>query len=409
MATISTSSSGAPAQTKTIFQSEIGYWATCVTHFFIDFLNNGRSILMALLAISLGMSNGQVGLILVIYNVGNALSQPFFGWLTDRVGPKKLVVGGMMWMVIFSILTAILPSWWAVVSLTCAGLGSGMFHPAGTTFATRPDFARRNLATGLFFFFGSAGLFMGPIAAGYFLELWGRQGYLLSAGIASIAFFFGLIAISDSWFHDQLSLEIKEVYPKEESPNQSQFKFGWRFIPVLLTIIGYSSVGIIIMTYLPKFLIEEGVAVSYAGWVTGAYLFGTMLGTLSGGMLADYTQGRNIILLGMAGTILPLWFGIPAVGTLQITLLFSSGFFAALPHSVLVLLIQSFFPKGRGFASGLALGGMFFTGSIFSYFAGILADQISLEFTLQGAGIFPLIAVCMVFLLPIPNRSTATS
>lgn len=353
------------------------------------------------------MSNGQVGLILVIYNIGNALSQPFFGWVTDKIGPKRLVVGGMLWMVIFSALTAILPGWWAVVTLTCAGLGSGMFHPAGTTFATRPDFTRRNLATGLFFFFGSAGLFVGPIAAGYFLESWGRQGYLLSAGIASIAFVFGLLAINDNWFHDQAaiaqksaSLQTSEESAAESKSLKKQRQLGWSFVPVLLTIIGYSSVGIIVMTYLPKFLIEEGVAVSYAGWVTGAYLFGTMLGTLSGGMLADYTNGRNIILLGMAGTILPLWFGISASGSLQLLLLFISGFFAALPHSVLVLLIQSFFPKGRGFASGLALGGMFFTGSVFSYFAGVFADSIGLELTLSGAGIFPLLAVCMVFFLP---------
>lgn len=390
-------------QQTTVFHTQLGYWATCITHFFIDFLNNGRSILMALLAISLGMSNGQVGLILVIYNIGNALSQPLFGWVTDKFGPKKLVVGGMLWMVLFSALTAMLPGWWAVVTLTCAGLGSGMFHPAGTTIATRPDFTRRNLATGLFFFFGSAGLFVGPIAAGYFLEAWGRQGYLLSAGIAAFAFIFGLIAIDDSWFYAQLAFEEKEPdLSAKVEPAQSR-KIGWSFLPVLLTISGYSSVGIIVMTYLPKFLIEEGIAVSYAGWVTGAYLFGTMLGTLSGGMLADYVNGRNIILAGMAGTILPLWYGIPAAGALQILLLFVSGWFAALPHSVLVLLIQSFFPKGRGFASGLALGGMFFTGSVFSYLAGLLADTIGLELTIRGAGVLPLVAVLMVFFLPQAN------
>ncbi|MFK7803921.1 MAG: MFS transporter [Anaerolineae bacterium] len=399
-----TSISPKTLQPTTIFQTQLGYWATCVTHFFIDFLNNGRSILMALLAISLGMSNGQVGLILVIYNVGNALSQPLFGWVTDKFGPKKLVVGGMLWMVLFSALTAMLPGWWAVITLTCAGLGSGMFHPAGTTMATRPDFTRRNLATGLFFFFGSAGLFVGPIAAGYFLEAWGRQGYLLSAGIASIAFVFGLVAINDDWFHDHLALEKKHPLVNSPADVKRSKSLGWSFIPVLITIIGYSSVGIIVMTYLPKFLIEEGIAVSYAGWVTGAYLFGTMLGTLSGGMLADYTKGRNIILAGMAGTIIPLWFGVPAVGGVQILLLFVSGWFAALPHSVLVLLIQSFFPKGRGFASGLALGGMFFTGSVFSYLAGILADTIGLELTIRGAGVLPLIAVFMVFFLPTAQK-----
>ncbi|MEM8857572.1 MAG: MFS transporter [Chloroflexota bacterium] len=380
------------------FQSEIGYWATCFTHFCIDFLNNGRSILMAVLAVALGMSNAQVGFILIIYNIGNALSQPFFGMLADRIGPKRLVVGGMLWMVFFSALTAVLPSWPAVFTLTAAGLGSGMFHPAGTTIATRPDFSRRNLATGLFFFFGSAGLFVGPIAAGYFLEIWDRPGYMLSAGLAATAFVLGLATINDGWFHHLKAIDLAQ--PEKAANKDGNLKIGWGFIPVLMTIAGYSSVGIIVMTYLPKLLIESDTAVSTAGFVTGSFLFGTMLGTLSGGMLADYLPGRTIILLGMLGAILPLWFGVPATGAIQIGLLFLSGFLAALPHSTLVLMIQSIFPKGRGFASGLALGGMFFIGSVFSYIAGAVADTIGLQVTLQGAGVLPLISAAMVFFLP---------
>ena len=350
---------------------------------------------MALLAVSLGMSNAQVGLLLVVYNVGNALSQPFFGWLTDRIGPKRLVVSGMLWMVVFSALTAVLPAWWAVGTLTAAGLGSGMFHPAGTTIATRPDFARRNLATGLFFFFGSAGLFVGPIVSGAFLESWGRLGYLAAAGIAASAFVFALISIDDEWFKEAQAIEQKST-----TKAAVRQKIGWLFIPVLLTIIGYSSVSNIVMTYLPKHLIENNISVSYAGWVTGAYLFGTMLGTLSGGVLADRFNGKIIIFLAMAGTGIPLWFGIPQGGSTQLILLFSAGLLAALPHSILVLLIQSFFPKGRGFASGLALGGMFFTGSVFSYFAGTVADQIGLELMLRSAGILPFISALMVLLVP---------
>lgn len=353
---------------------------------------------MAVLAVALGMSNAQVGFILIIYNIGNALSQPFFGILADRVGPRRLVIGGMLWMVVFSALTAVLPPWPAVITLTVAGLGSGMFHPAGTAIATRPDFSQRNMATGLFFFFGTAGLFAGPIAAGYFLEIWDRPGYMLSAGLAATAFVFGLATINDSWFHNLQSENSEKTVAT--TADSERLKIGWGFIPVLLSIAGYSSVGIIVMTYLPKLLIEQNTAVSTAGFVTGSFLFGTMLGTLTGGILADYLPSRAIILIGMLGTIIPLWFGISATGAIQIGLLFLSGFLAALPHSTLVLMIQSIFPKGRGFASGLALGGMFFIGSVFSYIAGAVADTIGLQITLQSAGVLPLLSAAMVLFLP---------
>ena len=125
-----------------------------------------------------------------------------------------------------------------------------------------------------------------------------------------------------------------------------------------------------------------------------------MLGVLNGGLLADRLNNKIILFFGLAGPITFTWFGVPATGTLQLILLFIGGLLAALPHSILVLLIQSFFPKGRGFASGLALGGMFFMGSIFSYLAGIVADVIGLELMLQGSGALPLIAAVMLIFVP---------
>lgn len=74
------------------------FLAVALTHFFVDVLNNGRNLLVALLAVSLGLTNAQVGLALLIYNVGNALSQPLFGWLADRIGARRLVVGSLGWV-----------------------------------------------------------------------------------------------------------------------------------------------------------------------------------------------------------------------------------------------------------------------------------------------------------------------
>ncbi|MEM7801766.1 MAG: MFS transporter, partial [Chloroflexota bacterium] len=157
--------------------------------------------------------------------------------------------------------------------------------------------------------------------------------------------------------------------------------------------------------YIPIVLLEDGLSVRYAGWVTGIYLFGGMLGNYSGGWLADQTQnGRLVIFLAMVGTILPLWFGVPAVGVLQMVLFFIAGFGSSMPHSVLVLLIQSFFPRGRGFASGLALGGMFFTGSVVSFIVGSLADVWGLTLTLQLIAILPVIAAASAFFIPKPEQ-----
>ena len=104
---------------------QLDYWSVSITHFFVDFLNSGRNLIVALLALSLGLTNAQVGLTLVVYNVGNALSQPIFGWFADKIGPRWLVLGGIGWMMLFSTITALATDWVALIAITMVGLGSG--------------------------------------------------------------------------------------------------------------------------------------------------------------------------------------------------------------------------------------------------------------------------------------------
>jgi membrane protein implicated in regulation of membrane protease activity len=51
-------------------------------------------------------------------------------------------------------------------------------------------------------------------------------------------------------------------------------------------------------------------------------------------------------------------------------------------------------------ASGLALGFMFFSGAVGSYFVGLIADRIGLATTLQGLALLPLIVVFIALWLP---------
>ena len=137
------------------FFRERNYFAVWLTHFFIDVLNNGRNLLIAILAISLGLTNAQVGLVLLCYNIGNALCQPLFGYLADRIGVRLLIVGGMAWMIFFYTISALASDWIALVTTTIASIGSGMFHPSGAKVASQIPEPHRNLATAVFFLAGS--------------------------------------------------------------------------------------------------------------------------------------------------------------------------------------------------------------------------------------------------------------
>ena len=67
--------------------------AVSTTHFAVDLLGSQMSILMAFFALSLGLSNTEIGLVLGGYSFVSAISQPLFGWLIDRVGPRWIAPG----------------------------------------------------------------------------------------------------------------------------------------------------------------------------------------------------------------------------------------------------------------------------------------------------------------------------
>ena len=62
------------ATARAIFLQHKDYQAVSIAHFLVDVLNSSRSLLVAILAVSLGLSNTQVAIALLLYNIGNALT-----------------------------------------------------------------------------------------------------------------------------------------------------------------------------------------------------------------------------------------------------------------------------------------------------------------------------------------------
>ena len=70
-------------------------------HLMVDLLNGSRPVLLAYLSGPLGLTNANIALISTLYVWTASMTQPFFGWLTDRFGPRWLASGGLLWMMIF--------------------------------------------------------------------------------------------------------------------------------------------------------------------------------------------------------------------------------------------------------------------------------------------------------------------
>lgn len=373
------------------------FLAVSLTHFFVDVLNNGRNLLVALLAVSLGLTNAQVGIALLLYNVGNALSQPLFGWLADRIGARLLVIGGLGWMILFYMIASLAADWPALIALTVASIGSGAFHPTGTMVASRTSITYRSRLTALFFMAGQIGLFLGPVLAGILLDAYGRPGYILLPILA-------LTAFASSWRWLVEAKSVPRVAAKKVAVVETaiaQPAYFWRRVLVLsFVILASSTASIAIITFTPILFTDQGYNQSLIGWLSGLIMMGSAVGGVVGGALGDRFAGKWVILLGLIGSILPYYFFVPASVAWQAGFLLLAGFFGGMPHTILVIMVQSLLPKRQAMASGLALGFMFFSGAVGSYFIGLIADRIGLATTLQGLALLPLFAVFIAVWLP---------
>ncbi|MFZ5822596.1 MAG: MFS transporter, partial [Chloroflexota bacterium] len=58
-------------------------------HMIVDVLNGMRPVLLTYWAVQLGLSNASLALVSTVYVWVASLSQPLFGWLTDRLGSTR--------------------------------------------------------------------------------------------------------------------------------------------------------------------------------------------------------------------------------------------------------------------------------------------------------------------------------
>ena len=64
------------------------FLAVASTHLVVDMLGSQLALLAAFLSQALSLTNVGIGMVVAGYRLSSALTQPVFGWLADRVGPR---------------------------------------------------------------------------------------------------------------------------------------------------------------------------------------------------------------------------------------------------------------------------------------------------------------------------------
>jgi len=289
---------------RTLFALSFGY-----------FIDQGEGQAMSVLFPTLqalwGLSYSNLGVISTIRNLLQSISSPFWGFISDKVSRKMVILFG----------TGIWGLWTAAIGFTqnfgqllviraISGIGLGCLMPA--TFSIMSDTfppKDRGKALGLMEAIGVFGIIVATIGLGFLATptLW-RWGYFLLGGFSVLS---GIVV----WFL------VKEPVRGEAEPElagkiteEDAQKFGLQFkdlpkvlkIPTIWVAIGQGLAGSMPWVVMAAFLItwlvnDRNIPPENATLVFAGIVVGTVFSNIIGGYLGDWAEqkspkyGRTII------------------------------------------------------------------------------------------------------------------
>lgn len=339
-------------------------------HLMVDLLNGSRAVLLTFLSGPFGLSNADIGLISTLYVTSASITQPIFGWITDRIGPRWLAAGGLLWMMAFFGLAMLTPGPIMLVYLVLASLGSAALHPAGAMQATRRGQTHYNgketTSASFFFVFGQLGFFFGPMMAGPLLDRFGTYGLLIPAALCLPA------SLNIGW-------QLRDREPAQSGDPAGSplaLRYGlWFFLPLVVVAVLQSWAQQNMMTFVPKYLSDLGRTPAVYGFMAGLFMGGSALGNLLGGTLADRFGRQRVATIMLTFSSLTLYTFASVGGSPWLYALIPlAGALTGSVHSIIVVLAQRAIRGGMALATGLTLGIMFSAGILGTLLSGHLAD-----------------------------------
>ncbi|RIK28657.1 MAG: hypothetical protein DCC56_15435 [Anaerolineae bacterium] len=338
-----------------------------LSHLMVDVFNSARPILLTYL----GLSETNIAIISTIYIWAGALAQPFFGWISDRVGPRWMAAGGVLWMTIFFTGAVFVTGTGGLVCLIIAALGSSAFHPVATVQATLQGRAllqgRDTTSTSLFFMAGQIGHFLGPILTGLILAQLGLH-WLLILSIVSVPIGFSLA----------YQLRHNHPHPKpKHDDGKIRLQTSIGFIILLgsvATLQSWAQSNMI--AFVPKYIKDLGQSAVIYGSIAALFMGGSALGNVIGGHLGDKYSKRKVAATALFLAAFPM-FVISQIGWSPwlYVLIPLSGACTGAVHSIMVVLAQRAISGGMALATGLILGFIFSAGALGLLITGPLAEK----------------------------------
>ncbi len=377
-----------------------------VAHGFEHIISNFLPPLFVFIHNDLGFSYTQLGVIVAVASITSAFFQLPAGLLVDRLGPKRVLLGGYLFTFVGLFLLSrsnLFPMF--VLAQVIYGIGYATYHPASFT-----DVARVSQRSGL-----GMGMAMHDVggnlgaAAGYsisaFLATW--FGWRNAIGSIVMLGVFWVVVFSFLYPDDGRPSKPPARIPREEDVSieseekQPSFESWLSVALVALVALLAAIFGIGAMAFFPTFFVTtRGVSPAIAGLFSTILMLSGAGGSLVGGGLGDRYDRPRIMLLSaiLTTSIVYILVRISVSTPVLIILIIALGFSQCMARPCLDATVSEISPVGRsGSTYGIVFGVVALGGAAAGPLVGYLTDQysiglgftvISVSFLLHGILIY---------------------
>lgn len=311
-----------------------------------------------------GISYVQLGFVLFIWNVVSVVAQTPTGFLVDRVGSRKLLVGALLLGAVAFAAAGVFPSYWALVfAAALGGLVNAVYHPADYDILHHMVASSRvGRAFAIHSFVGYIGYGLAPVLMLGLNALFGLQAALIGGALV------GVIPAIPLMFAKALDHRTEAAVAKAAEAGGIRALLTPAIIglTVFFTLISLSSSGMQNFS-IPALQLLDGIPLALASAGLTCFLVGNAIGVLGGGILADKTSRHEDVAFGGFIAMAVILFVIGAVhfnGYVVAGLLGVAGIFGGILYPSRDMLVRKAAPAGamgRTFGlvtTGFNLGGM---------------------------------------------------
>lgn len=351
--------------------------------------------ILPLLKAEFGVSYAALGLLMTGFAVAAGVVQTPVGFLVDRFGARKLLVWGLALEAAAIGAIGLAQSFWQVLALyTLAGVFNTVFHPADYAIlsgsVTRDRLGR---AFGVHLFSGNLGWALTPAVMFALAELWDWRTAFFIVGAV------GVIHACILGTRMNLLAEERKAPPeaRQDSAPGNGVEDGIRLLlslPILMCLLFFIMLTLGFTGIRTFFVVTSGILygtpLETANVALTAFLAGSALGILAGGLLADRLGpriGTAVATLVTAGALMAVLGFLPLTPVPLIALLAVSGILQGLLLPTRDLLIRSVTPEGSmGKVMGFLTSGMMLASGLVPILFGWLLDigQPAWVFWLSG-------------------------